>query len=38
MVKFICEEALQDGYKFSESGIYKSISGTTHQDYIDYIQ
>ena len=38
MVKFITEGALTEGYKFSASGVYRSIAGTSHQDYIDYIQ
>lgn len=26
--KYICHEALRDGYKFSESGIYYSLAST----------
>ena len=37
MSRFICPEALEDGFTFSKSGIYKSIPGGSHSDYIDYI-
>ena len=37
MQRFICSEALEDGFAFSESGIYKSIPAGSQQDYIDYI-
>ncbi|CAD8156782.1 unnamed protein product [Paramecium pentaurelia] len=35
--KYICHEALRDGYKFSESGIYVSLASTNQEGYLNYI-
>lgn len=35
--RFYCEEAQTIGFKFSESGIYKTIEPGSQQDYLDYI-
>jgi len=37
MQRFINPDALEVGFKYSESGIYKSIDGNTQQDYLEYI-
>lgn len=34
MKRFICEEALSVDFKYSDSGIYKTIDGNTQEDYI----
>lgn len=36
--KYICHEALRDGYKYSESGLYSSIVATNQEGYINYIE
>lgn len=30
-------EAVKDGHTFSESGLYKVIPASTHEEYINYI-
>lgn len=37
MQRFINPEALKAGFKYSDSGLYKSIDGKTQEDYIEYI-
>ena len=37
MQRFINPEALEVGFKYSESGIYKSIDGSSQDDYLEYI-
>lgn len=31
-------EAIIDGHKYSNSGIYKTIPACTHEEYINYIE
>ena len=37
LVKYICPDALRDGYSYSDSGAYRSIEAGSHADYISYI-
>ena len=37
MKRFICPEALEEGFKYSASGLYKSIPSGSQEDYIEYI-
>lgn len=36
--QYIQEGIIRDGFKFSESGKYMSIPGTTQEDYLTYIR
>ena len=36
--KYICHEALRDGYKFSDSGIYYSLPATNQEGYLTYTE
>ncbi len=36
--KYITEYALDDGYKYSESGVYISIPAGSQEDYLEYIE
>jgi len=35
---YICPEIMNDGYKFSESGLYYSLPPGEIEDYMDYIK
>ena len=37
VLDFCNEEALEEGYKFSPQGVYKTINGVTKEDYLKYI-
>lgn len=36
--RYINENAVNDGHRYSESGIYISIAGNTQEDYLNYIK
>jgi len=35
--RFVCPEAMQDGFTLSESGLYKIIPEGSKEDYVAYI-
>ena len=37
VLDFCNEEALEEGYKFSPQGVYKTVNGVTKEDYLNYI-
>lgn len=36
--RYINEDAVNDGYKYSESGVYYSINANTQEDYVNYVK